>query len=106
MSWQDIIKRDKTETGSIEEFIKLIKDIGKDIGEGTDAKNKLDLLNEKFPYKDFEKYIPLEDKTWKGDVNYVWNIMFKDEIEMMPPKMGETIEEYRKRLIDEGFKAF
>jgi len=86
-----------------EEYIKLIKDIV----EGTDRRSKLDLLNEKFTYDDFEKYIPLEDRTWNGDYNYAWNFKFdEDEIEELPPKMGETIDEYNERLIDVDMRAF
>tara|TARA_R100001082_G_scaffold102895_1_gene73253 strand:+ start:1097 stop:1774 length:678 start_codon:yes stop_codon:yes gene_type:complete len=96
-------KSAKTEAGRKEEYIKLIKDVV----EGTDRRSKLDLLNEKFAYDDFEKYIPLEDRTWKGDYNYAWNFKFdEDEIKEYPPKMGETTKEYNERLVDEGVYLF
>jgi len=96
-------KSAKTEAGRKEEFIKLIKDIV----EGTDRRDKLNLLNEKFTDGDFEKHIPLEDRTWKGDSNYAWDFKFKkDEIKELPPKMGETIDEYNERLIDADMRAF
>jgi len=100
-------KKSKTATNKKESYIQLIKDIV----EEKDLEDNFKRLDEEFNYDDFEKYIPLEDRTWKGKENYAWAFMFEatrsmNPLETNPPKMGETTKEYNRRMIDEGVYAF